>query len=82
MENYPQLLRGKLNYSNEKDNYVTLFIVDSKGREICLLKSQWMKAAANEDYAFNVPVKGLAKGKYQIGLKTSEKELVKREFEI
>lgn len=82
MENYPQLLRGKLNYSNEKDNYVTLFIVDAKGKEVCLLKSQWLKASASEDYAFNIPVKGLAKGKYKIGLKTNEKELIKRDFEI
>lgn len=82
MENFPQLLRGKLNYSNEKDNYVTLFILDEKGKEVCLLKSQWLKASSSEDYSFNIPVKGLAKGKYSIGLKTQEKELVKREFEI
>jgi hypothetical protein len=82
MENFPQLLRGKLNYSNDKDNYVTLFILDKNGKEVCLLKSQWLKAAGNEEYDLNVPVKGLAKGKYVIGLRTPEKELTKREFEI
>jgi hypothetical protein len=82
MQNYPQLLRGKLNYSNNKDNYVTLFILDKNGKEVCLLKSQWLKACANEEYELNVPVKGLAKGKYVIGLRTAERELTKREFEI
>lgn len=82
MENFPQLLRGKLNYANDKDNYVTLFILDKTGKEVCLLKSQWLKATTNEEYDLNVPVKGLAKGKYVIGLRTAEKELAKREFEI
>ncbi|MBA3664541.1 MAG: hypothetical protein H0W61_10080 [Bacteroidetes bacterium] len=82
MENYPQLLRGKLNYSNDRDTYVTLFILDNKGKEVCLLKSQWMKAEVNGNYDLNVPVKSLAKGKYSIGLRTSDKELTKREFEI
>ncbi|MCW3076598.1 MAG: hypothetical protein JWO32_1207 [Bacteroidetes bacterium] len=82
MQNYPQLLRGHLSYSNEIDNYVTLFILDKNGKEVCLLKSQWLKACANEKYDLNVPVKGLAKGKYSIGLRTENKELTKREFEI
>ncbi|MGZ3901790.1 MAG: hypothetical protein ACXVDC_15795 [Bacteroidia bacterium] len=82
MENYPQLLRGKLNYSNPADNYVTLFILDKNGKEVCLLKSQWLKACSDSNYDLNVPVKGLAKGKYTIGLRTAEKEITKREFEI
>lgn len=82
MENFPQVLRGNLSYSNDKDNYVTLFILDKNGREVCLLKSQWLKACENENYNLNVPVKGLAKGKYSIGLRTQNKELTKREFEI
>jgi len=82
MENYPQLLRGKLNYNNPQDNYVTLFILDKNGKEVCLLKTQWLKACSDSNYDLNVPVKGLAKGKYSIGLRTSEKELTKRAFEI
>lgn len=82
MINFPQKLKGKLNYSNPNDGYVTLFILDKSGKEVCLIKSQWLKACANENYELNVPVKGLAKGKYSIGLKTSDKELTKMEFEI
>jgi hypothetical protein len=82
MQNFPQLLRGKLNYSNDKDAYVTLFIYDSKGLPVCLIRDQWLKACSGKDYDLNVPIKGLAKGKYTIGLKTAEKELTKREFEI
>lgn len=82
MQNYPQLLRGKLNYSNDKDCFVTLYILDKNGTPVCQLKSEWLKACASKDYNLNVPIKGLAKGKYTIGLKTGEKELTKKEFEI
>lgn len=82
MLNCPLYLRGKLNYSNDKDSYVTLFILDKNGAPVCLLKSQWLKATGGDEYALNIPVKGLPKGKYSIGLKTSEKELTKKEFEI
>ncbi|MBI2721404.1 MAG: hypothetical protein HYX39_04445 [Bacteroidetes bacterium] len=82
MVTFPQKLKGKLNYSNPSDGYVTLFLLDKNGKEVCLIKSQWLKACANENYELNVPVKGLAKGKYTIGLKSQEKELTKMEFEI
>jgi len=82
MENFPQLLKGKLNYSNDKDGYVTLFILDQKGNPVCLVRNEWLKACANENYDLNIPIKGLAKGKYTIGLKSSDKELAKKEFEI
>ncbi|MCE3227918.1 MAG: hypothetical protein K0S32_2469 [Bacteroidetes bacterium] len=82
MQNFPQLLKGKLNYNNDKDAYVTLFIYDSKGHPVCLIRDQWLKACSNKDYELNIPVKGLAKGKYSIGLKTAEKELTRKEFEI
>lgn len=82
MQNYPQILKGKLNYSNDKEGYLTLFILDEKGRPVCFLRNEWINACSNKDYDLNVPIKGLAKGKYTIGLKSESKELIKKEFEI
>lgn len=82
MQTYPLYLRGKLNYSNDKEDYVSLYVFDEKGMPVCEIKSQWLLPCANKDYDLNIPVKGLAKGKYSIELKTPEKQLAKQEFEI
>jgi len=81
MENYPLWLRGKLNYSNEKDCYTTLHILNEKGIEVCQIVKQWTPTGT-KDLDLNIPVKGLAKGKYTIELKTPDKQLAKQEFEI
>jgi hypothetical protein len=81
MVNYPQYLRGKLNYSNDKDCYTTLHVLDERGIEVCQIIKQWT-LTGNRDLNLNIPVKGLAKGKYTVELKTENKELAKREFEI
>ncbi|MEO6305994.1 MAG: hypothetical protein ABIP51_22800 [Bacteroidia bacterium] len=82
MKTYPLYLRGKLNYSNDKEDYVSLYVFDEKGLPVCEIKSQWLLPCINKDYELNIPVKGLAKGKYSIELKTPEKQLAKQEFEI
>lgn len=82
MKTYPLYLRGKLNYSNDKEDYVSLYVFDEKGMPVCEIKSQWLLPCVNKDYELNIPVKGLAKGKYSIELKTPEKQLAKQEFEI
>ena len=82
MQTYPLYLRGKLNYSNDKEDYVSLYVFDEKGLPVCEIKSQWLVPCSNKDYNLNIPVKGLAKGKYTIELKTPEKQLAKQEFEI
>ncbi len=78
----PLKLYGQFKYSNDKDNYVTLTVLNGKGEPVCQVKSQWLKAGVNQDYNLDLPVKGLAKGKYQVQLKTPEKQLAKQEFEI
>ncbi len=82
MKTYPLYLRGKLNYSNDKEGYVSLYVFDEKGMPVCEIKSQWLVPCVNKEYELNIPVKGLAKGKYTIELKTPEKQLAKQEFEI
>jgi hypothetical protein len=78
----PILLRGQLIYSNDKENYVTLTVKNQQGKEVCQLKSEWMKADALGKYRVELPITNLAKGKYSIELKTTEKSLAKEEFEI
>jgi len=82
MQTYPLYLRGKINYSNDKEDYVSLYVFNEKGLPVCEIKSQWLLPCANKNYDLNIPVKGLAKGKYTIELKTPEKQLAKQEFEI
>lgn len=80
--NYPMALRGKLTYSNDVEEYATLYVYNEKGREVCLVRSQWLKAGADNNYDLNIPLKGLAKGKYTLALKSEQKELASKEFEI
>lgn len=82
METHPLYLRGKLNYSNDKLDYVSLYVYNEKGLPVCQIKSQWLVPCSGKDYDLNIPIKGLAKGKYTIELKTPEKQLAKQEFEI
>jgi hypothetical protein len=82
MDTYPLYLRGKINYSNDKENYVSLYVYNEKGLPVCQIKSEWLMPCSGKDYNLNIPVKGLAKGKYTIELKTPEKQLAKQEFEI
>jgi hypothetical protein len=80
--NYPIALKGKLIYSNDTEDYVTLFVYNEKGQEVCLIRSQWLKAGKDNSYELNLPLKNLVKGKYTVALKTPERELVNKEFEI
>lgn len=82
MDTYPLYLRGKLNYSNDKLDYASLYVFNEKGLPVCQIKSEWLTPCVGKDYNLNIPIKGLAKGKYTIELKTPEKQLAKQEFEI
>lgn len=78
----PIKLTGQLKFSNPTENYATLIVTDENGLQVCQLKSEWVKAGTNMIYNLELPVKGLAKGKYGVELKTPEKQLAKQEFEI
>jgi hypothetical protein len=81
MENFPIELRGKMNYTNGSECYTTLHVLNSKGIEVCQVIKQWTMPGT-KDYDLNIPLKGLAKGKYTIELNTPDKNLAKKEFEI
>lgn len=78
----PIALRGTVNFVNEKDCYATLSIYNEKGVQVGFTKSEWVKAAAAQDYQLDIPVRGLEKGKYTLEIKTPGKTLASREFEI
>jgi len=82
METYPLWLRGKLSYTNDKDCYTTLHILNNKGEEVCQIIKQWALTGGEHIFDLNIPLKGLAKGKYTIEVNAPDKQLVKREFEI
>ena len=81
IQNFPLFLRGKLNYNNDSECYTTLHVLDSKGIEVCQIVKQWTMPGT-KDYDLNIPVAGLAKGKYTIELNSPNKVLAKKEFEI
>ncbi len=82
MQTFPTVLRGKLNFNNGKECYTTLHILNDKGLEVGNIIKQWTLVGNNQTYNLNMPVAGLANGKYTIELKNDEGELVKKEFKI
>lgn len=81
METYPLWLRGQLDFTNDAYSYTTLHVLNEAGMEVCYILEQWTAPGA-QAYSLNLPVKGLAKGKYRIELKNSQKQLAVKEFEI
>ncbi len=82
METFPVTLRGKLNFDNAKQCYTTLHVLNDKGIEVCKIIKQWTLIGSNQIYDLNLPIAGLAKGKYTIELKSDNGELAKKEFNI
>lgn len=82
METFPTLLRGKMNFNNAKECYTTLHVLNEKGIEVCQIIKQWTLAGNNQVYNLNIPIAGLAKGKYTIELKNDKEGLAKKEFKI
>lgn len=81
METFPLWLKGKLNYTNDKECYTTLHVLNSKGIEVCQIVKQWT-SVGTKDYPLNIPVAGLDRGKYTVELKSTDKQLAAKEFEI
>ncbi|MBK9283230.1 MAG: hypothetical protein IPM51_02815 [Sphingobacteriaceae bacterium] len=82
MQNFATELSGQFNYIIPKDSYTTLHVFDKKGREVCKIIRQW-SLKSNTIYDLKLPVKGMAKGKYTIELKTENGEqVVQKSFEI
>lgn len=77
----PIALRGKLEYSNGKDTYTTLSVVNNKGQEVGKIIKQWTLQGTNH-YDLNYPLVGLKTGDYKIELKTDKEILASKEFKI
>ncbi len=78
----PKQLKGKVRYSLENDQYVTLSVCDEKGMSVGIFLCQWLKACSNKAYFLDLPINGLEKGKYVVKLSSKDKQLVAKEFEI
>jgi len=79
---YVTSLTGEMNYSNEKENYVTCTVLNENGLPVILVKSQWLGPTVNSKYPLDLPVAGLAAGKYKVELRSPEKLLASRDFEL
>lgn len=82
METVPLLLLGALPFDCDKESYTTLHVLNEKGEEVCRIIQQWTAKGSGQHYELNLPVNMLVRGKYLIELKTPEKLLVSREFQI
>jgi hypothetical protein len=78
----PLYLRGNLEYTIDADSYTTMHILNAKGIEVGKIVSKWLLAGKNQNYTLNIPIKNLNKGKYMVELKTVQKQLAIKEFEI
>jgi hypothetical protein len=78
----PLYLRGNLEYTIDADSYTTMHILNAKGIEVGKIVSKWLLAGKNQNYTLNIPIKNLNKGKYIVELKTVQKQLAIKEFEI
>jgi hypothetical protein len=82
MQNFAIWLRGKIEFSSDKDSYVTLHILNSKGEEVGQIVKMW-SGVGKKTYDLSMSVAGFPKGKYTVEIVNGErKELVKKEFEI
>lgn len=78
---YPLQLKGNVNYNVDKTCYAYFYVIDSTGKKVAGITGQWLQPG-NHDYAVNVNVKGLQKGKYKIVLAGENAEFINKEFEI
>ncbi len=78
---YPMQLKANVNYTVDKTCYAYFYVIDSLGKKVATITGQWLQPG-NHDYAVNVNVKGLQKGKYKIVLADETNRFIDKEFEI
>ena len=78
---YPMQLKATVNYNVDKTCYAYFYVIDSLGKKVATITGQWLQTG-NHDYAVNVNVRGLQKGKYKIVLAGENTEFINKEFEI
>ena len=57
-------------------------VVDTSGSNVALLKSEWLKQGAGQDYHFRIPVTGLKRGRYYVQISNVGGMMVRKEFDI
>ncbi len=75
-------LKGDMKYSNERDCYMTLNILNDQGMPVCMVKCEWLKPCTNGKYPLSIPVKTLPKGKYTIEMSCRDYSIARQNFEI
>ena len=78
---YPLQLKASVNYYVDKTSYAYFYVTDSLGKKVATITGQWLQPG-NHDYAVNVNVRGLQKGKYKIVLADENQRFIYKEFEI
>ena len=78
----PVYVDGTLRYSNAEECYGTFSVVDTSGSNVALLKSEWLKQGAGQDYHFRIPVTGLKRGRYYVQISNVGGMMVRKEFDI
>jgi hypothetical protein len=81
IQEYPMQLKASVNYAVDKTCYAYFYVLDSLGHKVANITGQWLQPG-NHDYAVNVNVRGLKKGKYKIVLAAENSEFINKEFEI
>jgi hypothetical protein len=78
----PKFLRGELEYSINTPVYSTCYVLDEHSIPVCIIIGSWLLPGLDKKYPLNIPVKGLAKGKYTIELTGESGIITKKEFQI
>ena len=78
---HPLQLKANVNYYVDKTVYAYFYVIDSLGNKVATITGQWLQPG-NHDYAVNVNVRGLQKGKYKIVLAGENTQFINKEFEI
>ena len=74
-------LKANVNYNVDRTCYAYFYVLDSLGKKVATIIGQWLQPG-NHDYAVNVNVRGLQKGKYKIVLADENTQFINKEFEI
>jgi len=78
----PLKLTGLLKYNSPSLEFTTLEVLNDAQVPVCMIKSGWLKPGSNEEFPVDIDIRGLQKGRYSVQLRTKEKVLVCRHFQI
>jgi hypothetical protein len=68
--------------NNDKDEYVTLTVLDKDGLPCAKILQHWLKAGQQQRYTLEIPIASLAFGEYSIVLSTKTETLFRDKFVV